>query len=100
MVQRRAAAGVDRQFRYNELVGWQGGLTPLLFAVRQGSMEAVDVLLDAGADVNQVSAGDKSSPLLIAIVNGHFDLAMHLLDKGADPQPGGRERRHAALRAC
>jgi ankyrin repeat protein len=78
-------AGVDRQFRYNELVGWQGGLTPLLFAVRQGSMEAVDVLLAAGADVNQVSAGDKSSPLVIAVANGHFDIAMHLLAKGADP---------------
>jgi len=81
----QGAAGVDRQFRYNELVGWQGGLTPLLFAVRQGSREAVDVLLAAGADVNQVSAGDKSSPLLIALANGHFDLAMHLLAKGADP---------------
>ena len=45
-----------------------------------------------------VSAGDKSSPLVIAMVNGHFDIAMHLLDKGAEPQPGGRERRRAALR--
>ena len=78
-------AGVDRQFRYNELVGWQGGLTPLLFAVRQGSMDAVQVLLDAGADVNQVSAGDKSSPLVLAIANGHFDIALHLLEKGANP---------------
>ena len=78
-------AGVDRQFRYNELVGWQGGLTPLLFAVRQGSMEAVQVLLDAGADVNQVNAGDKSSPLVLAIANGHFDVALYLLNRGADP---------------
>ncbi len=78
-------AGVDRQFRYNELVGYQGGLTPLLFAVRQGSLAAVDVLLDAGADVNQASAGDKSSPLVLAIANGHFDIAMHLLGKGANP---------------
>ncbi len=81
----QGAAGVDRQFRYNELVGWQGGLSPLLFAVRQGSRDAVDVLLEAGADVNQLSAGDKSSPLVIALANGHFDIAMHLLDKGANP---------------
>jgi ankyrin repeat protein len=77
--------GVDRNFRYNELVGWQGGMTPLLFAVRQGSMEAVQVLLDAGADVNQASGGDKTSPLVLAIANGHFDVALHLLAKGADP---------------
>ena len=39
----------------------------------------------AGADVNQVSAGDRTSPLLIATINGHFDLARLLLDKGGDP---------------
>ena len=32
-------AGVDRPFQYNELVGAQGGLTPLLFAVRQGHVD-------------------------------------------------------------
>ena len=53
----------------------QGGLTPLLFAARQGYVEAAKLLVAAGADVNQVSAGDKTSPLLIAIINGHFDLA-------------------------
>ena len=78
-------AGVERNFRYNELVGWQGGMTPLLFAVRQGSMDAVSALLDAGADVNQASGGDKTSPLVLAIANGHFDIALHLLDKGANP---------------
>ena len=39
-------AGVERNFRYNELVGWQGGMTPLLFAARQGSMDAVNALID------------------------------------------------------
>ena len=78
-------AGVDRNFRYNELVGYQGGITPLLFDVRQGSADAVQVLLDAGADINQVSGGDKSSPLVLAIANGHFDVALSLLAKGANP---------------
>jgi uncharacterized protein len=45
----------------------------------------VQALLDAGADINQPSAGDKTSPLLIATINGHFDLAQLLLEKGADP---------------
>ncbi len=77
--------GVDRQYLYNELVGYQGGMAPLHFAARQGHAEAVKSLLDARADINQVSGGDKTSPLLIAIINGHFDLAQYLLDKGADP---------------
>jgi ankyrin repeat protein len=78
-------AGVDRQFRFNELVGYQGGMTPLLMAARQGHLEAAQLLLEAGAPINQVSAGDKTSPLLIAVINGHFDLAKYLLEKGADP---------------
>jgi uncharacterized protein len=77
--------GVDRNFQLNELVAAQGGLTPLLLATREGHMESVEALLNAGADINQVSAGDKTSPLLIATINGHFDLARFLLDKGADP---------------
>ena len=35
------------------------------------------LLLDAGADVNQLSAGDHTSPLLMATINGHYDLAMY-----------------------
>ncbi|MFN2445478.1 MAG: ankyrin repeat domain-containing protein, partial [Vicinamibacterales bacterium] len=77
-------AGVDRQYRFNELVYAQGGLTPLLFAARQGHVEAAKTLLAAGADINQVSAGDKTSPLVMALVNGHFDLAHVLLAAGAD----------------
>jgi len=79
-------AGVDRNYQLNELVAAQGGLTPLLLAAREGHIASVQALLDAGADVNQVSAGDRTSPLLIATINGHFDLATLLLDKGADPK--------------
>jgi ankyrin repeat protein len=82
----RGKAGIDRQFQLNELVAAQGGLTPLLFAVRQGYTDSVHVLIAAGADINQVSGGDKTSPLLMAIINGHFDLAKELLDKGANPR--------------
>jgi ankyrin repeat protein len=78
-------AGVDRQYQLNELVSTQGGMTPLLLAARQGYMESSSALIAAGADVNQVSAGDRTSPLLIATLNGHFDLAKYLLDHGADP---------------
>jgi ankyrin repeat protein len=77
--------GIDRQFQLNELVAAQGGLTPLLYAVRQGYIESAEALLKAGADVNQVCAGDQTSPLMMAVINGHFDLAQVLLEKGANP---------------
>jgi ankyrin repeat protein len=78
-------AGLTRQFRFAELVSAQGGLAPLHFAVRQGFSDAAVLLLDSGADVNQVT-GDNTSPLLMALINGHFDLAKRLLDRGADPR--------------
>jgi ankyrin repeat protein len=76
----------ERAISYGELVGAKGGLTPLLFAIRQGNTAAAMALLDAGAKVNQVSEGDRTSPLLMATINGHFDLAMKLLERGADPK--------------
>ncbi len=78
-------AGATRGYRYNELISSQGGLTALQFAARQGFTDVVKALVEGGADINQLNAGDKTSPLLITIINGHFDLAMYLLDKGADP---------------
>jgi ankyrin repeat protein len=77
--------GVDRNYNLNELIVAQGGLTPLLYAVRQGFQESTDALLKAGADINQPSAGDKTTPLLMAVINGHFDLAKSLIEKGANP---------------
>jgi uncharacterized protein len=78
-------AGIERQYQLNELVYAQGGLAPLHLAARQGYMDTVQAVIKAGADVNQLTAGDKSSPLLIATINGHFDVAKYLLDHGADP---------------
>ena len=76
-------AGASR-LSYAELVGKQGGLTPLLFASRQGYTASVKALVAGGADINATSA-DGTTPLLIATINGHFDLAKFLLESGADP---------------
>ncbi len=76
--------GVDRNYSLNELIVAHGGLTPLLYAVRQGFHESTEALLKAGADVNAPSKGDGTTPLLMAIINGHFDLANTLIDRGAD----------------
>jgi ankyrin repeat protein len=78
-------AGVTRAYTYNELIGKQGGLSALHFAARQGARQTVKTLVEAGADVNQLSPADATSALLIATINGHFDTARALLDLGADP---------------
>jgi uncharacterized protein len=69
---------------YADLVGAHGGLTALLLAVRDGHSDTALALLAAGADINQVSAGDQTSPLLMATINGRYDLAAVLLARGAD----------------
>ncbi|MDE2805130.1 MAG: ankyrin repeat domain-containing protein [Gemmatimonadota bacterium] len=70
---------------YGELVGGHGGLTALLHAAREGHAETALALIDGGADVNRVSAGDGTSPVLMATINGHYDLAIRFLERGADP---------------
>ena len=67
------------------LVGMTGGMTALLHAAREGHVETALALLEGGADVNQVSGGDRTSPLLMAVLNGQFDLALLLLEWEADP---------------
>ena len=64
------------------------GFTPLLFAVRAGSIEAVRALLDAGANVND-TLSDGESALVVAAANAHWQLADILLDRGADPNLDG-----------
>jgi ankyrin repeat protein len=62
-----------------------GGLTPLVFAARQGSIESARLLLAAGADVNQPTEYGWTA-LLAAIHNRYYRLAMFLLENGADPK--------------
>jgi uncharacterized protein len=61
-----------------------GGLTPLQFAVREGSLETVKVLVDSGADVNQRSEFGWTA-LLVATQNRYYKIGVFLLDHGADP---------------
>lgn len=74
-----------RQMSLVQQVGTQGGFTALHYAAREGHRETVGALIDGGADVNQVTAGDGSSPLLVAVINGNYDVARDLLEAGADP---------------
>lgn len=63
-----------------------GGMTALMFAAREGHLDAVRALVAAGADVNKANESDNVSVLTLAIVNGRLDIAKLLLDNGADPK--------------
>jgi uncharacterized protein len=69
-----------------------GGMTPLLFAVRDGNVAMTRLLLELGADINQTS-GNHTSPLLIALLNGQVALATELVERGADPNLADDYRR-------
>ena len=70
---------------YAASVGGIGGMSALHHAVRQGNLEAVDALLDGGANVNEATLTDHTTPLLMAAINGQFDVALRLIARGADP---------------
>jgi uncharacterized protein len=61
-----------------------GGLTPLVYAAREGCFECAQMLIESGARVNQVTTYGWSA-LLTATQNRHYKLAAYLLDHGADP---------------
>jgi ankyrin repeat protein len=60
-----------------------GGLSPLLYAARDGRLETARILVTAGADVNESDANG-ITPLVMAISNSHVDVARFLMDHGAD----------------
>jgi len=90
-----SGSGIIRQ---RALPKADGGMTPLLFAVRDGNVEMTRLLLELGADVKQ-SSGNHTSPLLIALLNGQVALAKELLERGADPNAADDFRRAALFAA-
>ena len=78
----------------------QSGFTPLLFAVRNGHLEAAKLLLKLGSDPNdkvqnaaptqdrygRPTGGDApTSALGMAVINAYHDMAAMLIEAGADP---------------
>jgi uncharacterized protein len=81
----------------------RGGWTALMFAARDGAIDAASTLADLGADLNaaalpqtdvpmkpeEIAAAQAgnigTSALVFAIINVHYELAAMLLEKGADP---------------
>ena len=76
-----------------------GGLTPLLFAAREGCVDCVPVLTKAGADVSATTP-DGISAAVMALINGHYDAAGALVEAGTDPNLAdytGRTALYAAI---
>lgn len=91
----------ERQMTKEPREKWMplGGLTPLLFAARQGCLDCARILLKAGAEINAADPNNMS-PVLMATINGHYDLAIFLLDQGADSSVAdetGRTALYAAV---
>ena len=60
-----------------------GGLTPLMYAVRENCKACVDLLVDKGVDLD-LPDPDGVSPLLLAVINNNWDIAKRLIEAGAD----------------
>lgn len=74
------------------------GTTPLLQSVRNGSTRTVvDVLLDAGADINAVAGKDGLGAFGWALNRLDLKLAEHLFERGAEPNFGSIETLSLAI---
>jgi uncharacterized protein len=62
-----------------------GGMSPLLYAARDGRADLARMLVASRADVQQADVNG-ITPLLMAITNNHLDVAKFLLEKGASPK--------------
>jgi ankyrin repeat protein len=60
-----------------------GGMTAMLFSVREGCMDCVKALVEKGAKLD-LPDPEGVTPLIAAIFNAHFDVAKYLIDKGAN----------------
>jgi ankyrin repeat protein len=70
--------------RHGQSVLPLGGWTPMMYAARQGALDAGRVLAEAGADLDAIDP-DGATALVIAIINANYDFAGLLLGTGADP---------------
>jgi ankyrin len=61
----------------------KGGMTPLLYAARDGMLEPARLLVAAGANL-ELGDGNAIRPLLMAALNGHIAVARLLIERGAN----------------
>ena len=61
------------------------GHTALMFSVKAGCEDCVDVMIKAKADLNKTAKANHQTALMLAIQEDKYDLAIKLLEAGADP---------------
>ena len=62
----------------------RGRFSPVMFAAREGALDAVRVLADAKANLD-LQDPEGTTALMLAIMNVHYDVALMLIEKGANP---------------
>ena len=85
-------AGIDARSQREQYAGRTQGLTqlplgewtPLMYAARQGALDAGRALTDAGAGID-LQDPDGATALVLAIINAQFHVAAYLIERGADP---------------
>ena len=75
----------------------QGGNSALMFAARSGDLGSTKLLVEAGSDVNQVSAFG-TSPAIMAVHGGNPYVLDYLIESGANLE--SNESGHTALHAA
>ncbi len=76
------------------------GLTPLMWAARSGSIEAMTILLDRGADPGVRDAINGWTALFHAIHKRQSDAVRLLLERGVDPNAAARRLTPLAMAAA
>jgi ankyrin repeat protein len=72
----------------DDMTRYEGGMTPILFAIDRGHQDVVRLLLDAGVKVDGANPNGLT-PLQFAMIRRNEPLALMLLERGADPNNAG-----------
>ena len=82
------AVGATAEFLFGEVTNIHQkanfGDTPLHIVCGWGDTEAVDALIEAGADVNAIGEA-KMTPLFSAVMGNSVEVVQRLLEAGANP---------------
>ncbi|WP_159461948.1 ankyrin repeat domain-containing protein [Salirhabdus sp. Marseille-P4669] len=62
------------------------GITPLMIAAENGNIDILNVLIEAGGDINKIANGTETA-LILAVRAGHADMVQELINYGVDVNP-------------